>query len=46
MHPHLAGYVSQDLVAVFHLNAKHGIGERFQHCTLNFYGIFFRHILS
>jgi hypothetical protein len=37
MHPHLAGYVRQDFVAVLHLDAKHGVRESFQYRALNFY---------
>lgn len=37
VHSHLAGYVCQYLMSVFHFNAEHGVRKRFQHRPLNFY---------
>ena len=43
MHSHLAGYVRQYLVAIFHLDTEHGIGKRLEHRSLYFNSVFFGH---
>jgi hypothetical protein len=40
VHPHLAGYVRQDLMAIFHLDPEHGVGEGLQNRPLNFNRVF------
>ena len=45
--PHLAADVGEDLVSVLQLNAKHRIGQGFDHATLNLDGtVFLRHYFS
>ena len=41
MHTHLAGNVSQYLVAVLELNPKHSVGQCFEDCALKFDNILF-----
>ncbi len=36
VHPHLAGAVGQDLMAVFQLHFDHGVGQRFDDRTLQY----------
>src|SRR3990172_8497352 len=43
VHPHLAGYMRQYLVASLHLDPEHCIGKGLKHRTLYFYRVFFRH---
>jgi hypothetical protein len=40
---HLAGNVSQNHVLILEFDPKHGVGQRFDHCSNNLYGIFLRH---
>jgi hypothetical protein len=40
VHPHLAGYVRQDLMAIFHLDPEHGVGEGLQDRPLDFNRVF------
>jgi hypothetical protein len=40
---HLAGDMSRDNVAVFKLDAEHGIGQRLNDGAIHFKRVFFRH---
>jgi hypothetical protein len=40
VHPHLARYVRQDLMAIFHLDPEHGVGEGLQDRSLYFNRVF------
>src|SRR3990170_394072 len=44
MHPHLAGDVSEHPHLVVELHPEHGIRQRLDHRTLDFYRLFFCHI--
>lgn len=46
MHAHFAGYMSQHLMAVLQLHAKHGVGQRFDDGSLHFDYVFFSHTLN
>src|SRR3972149_3760112 len=46
VHPHLAGYVRQDLVPVFELHPEHRVGQSLDYRPLNLYCFFFGHLLS
>jgi hypothetical protein len=42
MHTHFSGDVGQHLVAIFKLDAEHGVGERFYNRSFKHNGVFLR----